>query len=106
MPDVSLLPNIRLLNAQSARAALPDLCEVLSDCVVGGASVGFMLPYGPDTAEPYWQGVIDNVASGATLLFVAEVDGEVLGTVQIGMSQMPNQPHRADLKKLLVLILL
>ncbi|WP_431320945.1 GNAT family N-acetyltransferase [Rhizobium sp. YTU87027] len=93
---------IRLLDAAKARAAIPDLCEVLTDCVNGGASVGFMQPYTNADAEPYWQGVADAVASGATLLFVAEIDGRPVGTVQVGAAQMPNQPHRGDLKKLLV----
>ena len=96
------MTTIRLLDAIEARAAIPDLCEVLVDCVEGGASVGFMQPYTRADAEPYWQAVAESVASGATLLFVAEVEGRVLGTVQIGAAQMPNQPHRADLKKLLV----
>jgi len=93
---------IRLLDAAMARAAIPDLCEVLTDCVNGGASVGFMQPYTNADAEPYWQGVADAVAAGATLLLVAEIEGRAVGTVQVGAAQMPNQPHRGDLKKLLV----
>lgn len=93
---------IRRLGAAEARAALPDLCEVLTDCVNGGASVGFMQPYNNADAEPYWRGVADAVASGATLLLVAEIKGRIVGTVQVGSAQMPNQPHRGDLKKLLV----
>jgi GNAT superfamily N-acetyltransferase len=96
------MTTIRLLDAPQARAAIPDLCDILVDCVDGGASVGFMQPYGTGDAAPYWQGAADSVATGATLLFVAEVEGTILGTVQIGAAQMPNQPHRADLKKLLV----
>jgi GNAT superfamily N-acetyltransferase len=93
---------IRLLDAAEARAAIPELCEVLTDCVNGGASVGFMQPYTNADAEPYWQDVVDAVASGTTLLLVAELDGRSVGTVQVGAAQMPNQPHRGDLKKLLV----
>ncbi|HEX8048372.1 GNAT family N-acetyltransferase [Rhizobium sp.] len=96
------MPDIHLLSAAEARAVSTDLCEVLADCVNGGASVGFMQPYRLDDAELYWQGVADSVEAGATLLFVAVIDGKVLGTVQIGAAQMPNQPHRGDLKKLLV----
>ncbi len=93
---------IRLLGAAEARAAISDLCEVLTDCVNGGASVGFMQPYTSADAEPYWRGVADAVAAGATLLLVAEIEGRIVGTVQVGAAQMPNQPHRGDLKKLLV----
>ena len=94
--------SIRQLSGPEAEAAIPALSEVLSDCVNDDASVGFMQPYGLSDAEPFWAQVAGAVASGATLLFVAEVGGVILGTVQVGLAQMPNQPHRGDLKKLLV----
>ena len=93
---------IRLLDEAQVRDAIPALAEVLSDCVEGGASVGFMQPYPPEAALAYWRGVAEAVAGGETLLMVAEVAGRILGTVQVGVAQMPNQPHRGDLKKLLV----
>ena len=93
---------IRLLDEAQARDAIPALAEVLSDCVEGGASVGFMQPYPPEAALAYWRGVAEAVAGGETLLMVAEFEGRILGTVQVGVAQMPNQPHRGDLKKLLV----
>lgn len=93
---------IRMLDEQQALAALPDLCEVLADCVEGGASVGFMSPFTPEDGELYWRGVAAAVGRREVLLFVAEVDGRVSGTVQIGFALKPNQPHRADLMKLLV----
>lgn len=93
---------IRLLDETQSRDAIPALAGVLSDCVEGGASVGFMQPYPPEAALAYWRGVAEAVAGGETLLMVAEVAGRILGTVQVGVAQMPNQPHRGDLKKLLV----
>ncbi|OWV68838.1 GCN5 family acetyltransferase [Rhizobium sp. R339] len=96
------MPDIRTLSAEEARAAIPDLAEVLADCVAGGASVGFMQPYAPEDAARYWLEVAEAVAGGSSLLLVAELDGRIVGTVQVGAAQMPNQPHRGDLKKLLV----
>ena len=93
---------IRRLSGPEAETAIPALCEVLADCVNDDASVGFMQPYSVGDAAPYWADVARAVAAGASLLFVAAVDGIILGTVQVGMAQMPNQPHRGDLKKLLV----
>lgn len=98
MPNIT----IRTLTPSEATAALPALADILSDCVEGGASVGFMSPYTQQDAIPYWQGVAKAVAEGNTVLITAETDGEILGTVQLGIGMMPNQPHRADLKKLLV----
>jgi GNAT superfamily N-acetyltransferase len=96
------MSDIRLLDHEETRARLGELAEVLSDCVTGGASVGFMAPYGPADALPFWEGVAAAVGEDATLLFAAERAGRIVGTVQVGIRQMPNQPHRADLKKLLV----
>ncbi|MDS7595907.1 GNAT family N-acetyltransferase [Agrobacterium tumefaciens] len=96
------MTSIRVLNRQETIDALPDLCEVLSDCVNGGASVGFMLPFTPADAEPFWRSVADTVGEGGTIHAVAEVEGKVVGTVQIGLASKPNQPHRGDLMKLLV----
>jgi len=98
MPDV----NIRVLSEEETLAALPALAEILSDCVEGGASVGFMQPFPPEAAVPFWEGVAAAVGRGETVLVVAEVDGRPVGTVQLGVATMPNQPHRADIKKLLV----
>ena len=93
---------VRMLGKAEAEARIGELAEVLVDCVMGGASVGFMAPYGSSDATVFWNGVIEAVSDGSTLLFVAEVDGSIVGTVQVGMQQMPNQGHRADIKKLLV----
>lgn len=81
-------------------AQIEQLADVLIDCVEGGASVGFMLPIARDTALGFWRGVAVAVAVGERALVVAE-DG-VVGTAQLVLRQPENQPHRADLAKMLV----
>lgn len=93
---------VRLLDQRQTLNALPDLCEVLSDCVNGGASVGFMLPFAPDDGRVFWTDVAEAIGQGRVLHAVAERDGKVVGTVQVGLATKPNQPHRGDLMKLLV----
>ncbi|MBC8716729.1 GNAT family N-acetyltransferase [Ochrobactrum sp. Marseille-Q0166] len=93
---------ISLLNFEEAKAAVPALAEILTDCVNSGASVGFMAPSKAHDFIPYWNRITNEVESGDTALLVAEHNGEIVGTVQLGLAQMPNQPHRADLKKLLI----
>lgn len=93
---------ISLLNFEEAKAAVPALAEILTDCVNSGASVGFMAPSKAHDFIPYWDRITNEVESGDTALLVAEHNGEIVGTVQLGLAQMPNQPHRADLKKLLI----
>jgi GNAT superfamily N-acetyltransferase len=78
------------------------LADLLIDCVDGGASVSFMHPLSLDTALNFWRGVADDVARGARALVVAEDAGGLVGTVQLILEQPENQPHRADLSKMLV----
>lgn len=94
--------SVELLDAQGARQALDGLAEVLLDCVEGGASVGFVLPFSMAEAVAFFRDGLAAVESGSTLLYVARDGGRIIGTVQVGLRQFPNQPHRADLKKLLV----
>ncbi len=85
-----------------AQSQLNQLVDVLVDCVDGGASVSFMHPLSRDRALAFWRGVADAVAIGDRALLVAEDDAGVCGTVQLILKQPDNQPHRADLAKLLV----
>jgi len=94
--------DIAVLDAKAVHAAADELGEVLADCVAGGASVSFMLPYSRDDAAGFFRQVAASVARGDTVLLAARVDGRIVGTVQLGLDTPPNQPHRADLKKMLV----
>ena len=96
------MSEIRRLNEEEALSAIPALSAVLADCVDDGASVGFMYPLVEGEAETFWRGVATNVARGEVALLVAEHDGEIVGTVQMGLTAKPNQPHRGDVMKLLV----
>lgn len=93
--------DVTVLDAGSAAAAVDELAEVLVDCVAGGASVSFMAPFGQDDAAAYFRTVIASVERGETVLIAARVDGRVVGTLQLGLDTPPNQPHRADVKKML-----
>lgn len=86
--------------SESQRGQLGNL---LIDCVDGGASVSFMHPLTPERADAFWRGVAAGVAAGERALLVAEDDtGTIVGTVQLILDQPENQPHRADLAKMLV----
>jgi len=78
------------------------LAELLVDCVEGGASVGFMPPLSAERAMTYWDRVADEVRSRKRAILVASDRVGVVGTVQLVLEQPENQPHRADLVKLLV----
>jgi GNAT superfamily N-acetyltransferase len=83
-------------------AEIDGLADVLIDCVEGGASVSFMLPLTRDRAVAFWRRVAQGVAAGERALLVAEDAQGLCGTVQLVLEQPENQPHRADLAKMLV----
>jgi GNAT superfamily N-acetyltransferase len=103
MNDAFVSLSIRRLDAEDALAHAPELADVLIDCVEGGASVSFMLPISRETALGFWRGVAQGVARGERVLLVAEDgEGRIVGTVQLVTAQPENQPHRADVAKMLV----
>jgi GNAT superfamily N-acetyltransferase len=75
---------------------------VLVDCVEGGASVSFMLPFPRSEAEEFFRKVVNGVEAGERILLAAFDGGRVVGTVQVITALPPNQPHRAEFSKLLV----
>ncbi len=81
---------------------LQSLAGLLIDCVEGGASVSFMHPLPLARALAFWRGVADGAARGERALLVAEDAVGIVGTVQVLLDQPENQPHRADVAKMLV----
>ena len=87
---------------KTVRAVIVDLAGILADCVAGGASVGFMAGFGIAESTIYFRKVFEDVAARKVVLLAARHGSKIIGTVQLGLETMPNQPHRADVKKLLV----
>jgi ribosomal protein S18 acetylase RimI-like enzyme len=83
-------------------AQIESLAEVLIDCVEGGASVSFMHPLARMQAVAFWRSVAAGVAAKERALLIAEDEQGICGTVQLVLAQPDNQPHRADLSKMLV----
>src|SRR5260370_29238197 len=99
MPDP-----VRIHRANHEPAVAEALADVLLDCVEGGASVNFMYPLPRAKALAFWQGVLASAARGERIVLVAEdVESSIIvGTVQVVMAMPENQPHRADVAKMLV----
>jgi ribosomal protein S18 acetylase RimI-like enzyme len=99
---VSATIDVTELDAAAARAAADELAGVLVDCVEGGASVSFMAPYTHEQAVAFFRGIAGAVERDEIVLLAARRNGRIVGTVQLGIKTPPNQPHRADVNKLLV----
>ncbi len=102
---------IEELDAAAAARELPALAAILRACVEGGASVNFVLPFTQQDSETWWRrAVLPALQDGERRLLVARAGtrdgtraaGRILGTVQLAVAPQPNQPHRAEVTKLLV----
>jgi len=93
---------VRRLDTVSSRE-FGGLCDVLMDCVAGGASVSFMQPMTLAKAADFWREVAASVNRGERALLIAEDEhGTIVGTAQAVWATPENQPHRADVAKMLV----
>lgn len=80
---------------------LRTLARLLADTVESGEAVSFLSPFTLDAAEDWWRRTISASHSGAVFLVARDADG-IVGTVQLHPAWAPNQPHRAEVMKLLV----
>ena len=94
---------VAALNPAAADSARPRLAVILRSCVDAGASVSFLPPLARKTADAFWQRAAHQVAVGERVLLVAWLDGELVGTVMLDLATPANQPHRAEVQKMLVL---
>ena len=93
---------IRRLASADVHEQLDALASVLEDCVAGGASVSYLAPFSHEDARSVFEAFAAEVEQGRRLLLAAFADGDVVGTVQVILALPPNQPHRAEIAKLLV----
>lgn len=93
---------IVVLGPREVEAAADQLADVLLDCIAGGASVSFMASFTHREAFAFFWNAAVGVADGHTVLAAAKLGDKIVGTVQLNLNTPPNQPHRADVMKMLV----
>ncbi len=94
---------ISMLPAEGIAGNLGQLGALLHACVHDGASIGFVLPYPEADGEGFWADkVLPSVRAGVRLLLVARQADRIVGSIQLDYDTPPNQPHRAEVRKLLV----
>ncbi|BCH23223.1 GNAT family N-acetyltransferase [Mesorhizobium sp. L-8-3] len=95
--------SISTFHADDIGAHLGELAALLFACVHDGASISFVLPFTRHEGELFWSGkVLPAVRTGRLTLFVARLEGRIAGSVQLDHDTPPNQPHRVEVRKLLV----
>jgi ribosomal protein S18 acetylase RimI-like enzyme len=93
---------IRELTVDEYETRIPRLADILIGVVESGAGVSFMAPLSRDIAEAFWRKQVSEISKGTTVQFAAFVDSMIAGTVMLQRAWAPNQPHRAEVSKLLV----
>ena len=93
---------IERLDADRARARLPELVSLLQEVVNNGGTVGFMPPLSDQEATAYWQGVARALEEPLRVLLIAEENAEIVGTVQLELCGRSNGLHRAEVMKVMV----
>ncbi len=94
---------ISMFTTDDTAGHIRELGALLHACVHAGASIGFVLPFTADDGEAFWRDtVLPAVRDGTRVLLVAREGGRIIGTVQLDDDTMPNQRHRAEVRKLLV----
>ncbi len=95
--------DIRAFSTEDIESRIGELGALLHACVHDGASISFVLPFSLADGEAFWRlKVLPSVKAGGMVLLVLLRDGRIAGTVQLDHDTPPNQPHRAEVRKLLV----
>lgn len=96
-------PRITALTGPALQQNLGGLTRLLVDTVADGAAVSFLHPLAPKTASAFWRDdVFPHVKSNARTLFAAHIGDTLAGTVQLITAMPQNQPHRAEIAKMMV----
>jgi GNAT superfamily N-acetyltransferase len=93
---------VRRLSPTEAREQLDALAGVLADCVAGGASVGYLDPFSHADARAVYDDYLRDAEQGRRIILGAFLDGNLVGTAQLVLAVPPNQPHRAEVARVLV----
>ncbi|MDF2707181.1 MAG: hypothetical protein K0R62_2833 [Nonomuraea muscovyensis] len=99
---------ITRLAAGDFRDDVTGLAGLLADVVAGGASLGFVLPFGRAEAAAWWRAQEPAVADGGLRLWVARTSEGVtgptgiVGVIGLALERKPNGGHRAEIVKLMV----
>ncbi|HEX9172238.1 MAG TPA: GNAT family N-acetyltransferase [Telluria sp.] len=94
---------ISVFSADDLESYLAQLGALMHACVHSGASIGYVLPYSTDDGAAFWRkNVLPGLRTGGLVLLVARRGECIVGSVQLDYDMPPNQPHRAEVRKLMV----
>ena len=99
--EIHLMSDIQIKALSPSSEIRSMLSEILVETVANGGSVSFMHPLSQETAEAFWSNSLSAAGRGERIILGA-FDGDMLiGTVTLLLDLPPNQPHRAEIAKMM-----
>lgn len=99
------LPAVRRLTSRDLQW-LPALCDLLTDSVHHGASLGFLAPMSRYAALDYWHGVFAKLGQHHSLWIASEGQADrpaqLQGAAQLSLCPQANAHHRGEVQGLMV----
>ena len=92
---------IERLGKDATASDVKGLAGLLVDAIDSGAGISFMAGLTEEEAESWWRSILASSPERAIVLVARDAEG-LVGTVQLQPAWAPNQPHRADVAKLIV----
>jgi ribosomal protein S18 acetylase RimI-like enzyme len=101
LPPVAVMSEIRIAPLKPSPQIRGALSEILVEAVANGGSVSFMHPLAMEVADTFWEGSLAAAARGERIVLGAFDNERLVGTVTLLLDCPPNQPHRAEIAKLM-----
>jgi ribosomal protein S18 acetylase RimI-like enzyme len=95
---------IEIAPLTSEPRTIAALADLLVEVVAAGGSVSFMHPLATATAAAFWTGSLAAADAGRRIVLGARLGGALAGTVTLDLETPQNQPHRADIAKLMTAV--
>jgi ribosomal protein S18 acetylase RimI-like enzyme len=98
------MPAIKIAPLKASPQISAALSEILIEAVASGGSVSFMHPLAQETADSFCRDSLAAADRGERIVLGAFDGGSLIGTVTLLLSLPPNQPHRAEIAKMMTRI--
>jgi ribosomal protein S18 acetylase RimI-like enzyme len=102
--ELAEMPEIEIRALDASPDIREALSEILVETVANGGSVSFMHPLAVEVAHTFWSGSLAAAARGERIVLGAFDDENLIGTVTLLLDCPPNQPHRAEIAKMMTRI--
>jgi ribosomal protein S18 acetylase RimI-like enzyme len=98
------MAEIKIAPLNASPDTLKALSEILVEAVASGGSVSFMHPLAREAADSFWRGSLAAAERGERIVLGAFDATRLIGTVTLLLDLPPNQPHRAEIAKMMTRI--